>query len=238
MVAVSSEMMESAVRTGYSREMVFAGDGVRLAGQIDYPTTPKPQSGFPLLFVLHHAGWNTRSSYQHFANIALASGFAVFRWDQRGAGRSGAGGRGSTTQDAVLAYETALDQPDVNHRRVVIMAHGAGTGLLGSSYGLFARVQRPHAAILVGNLLDHDAVLALDTTVRIVVGQNDWNPWKHYGKMASEAHNATYSHGAAYYVVRDCELNACNSRPENFDDKAATIIKDWLRSLCPPLRSI
>jgi len=51
-------MTQVAVKTlvGYSEEVVFAGDQVRLAGQIDYPLPSPYQNTFPLLFMLHHAG--------------------------------------------------------------------------------------------------------------------------------------------------------------------------------------
>src|SRR5687768_15080584 len=103
-----------------TRELRFAGDGVLLAGQIDYPLTPRPAAGYPLLFILHHAGCNTRDCYHDYAEMALETGFAVFRWDKRGTGRSGAGGRGSVTQDAVNAYEVAMEQPNVDRHRVVV----------------------------------------------------------------------------------------------------------------------
>ena len=64
--------------------------------------------------MLHHACCNTREDYNDYAEVALANGYAVFRWDKRGTGRSGDSGRGSTTQDAVNAYDIALAQPDVN----------------------------------------------------------------------------------------------------------------------------
>jgi uncharacterized protein len=240
-MVASIHFLENAVQVDHSKELVFAGDGVRLAGQIDYPTSPLPQNGYPLIFILHHVGWNSRSCYQHFADIGLASGFAVFRWDQRGTGRSGAGGRGSTTQDAVHAYEVALDQPDINRRRVIIVAQGTGTALLGSSFGLFARLQRPYGVALVANRLDEKAVLAIDTRLQIVVGQDDWNPWQRFGQAASASHNAAYKHGAFSYVAPNTDqtlMDVGDDGQEAFHNGAATVIKDWLRSLCPPSRSI
>ena len=223
-----------------SSEIVFAGDKVRLSGQVDYPTTPPPQDGFPLLFILHHAGCDGRDWYSPFADIALNSGMAVFRWDKRGTGRSGASGLGSSTQDAVNAYEVALEQPTINHKRVIILAQGAGTGLLGSSYGLFARVQNPYAVILASNMLDEEAVLAVDTRVRIIVSDHDWNPWQKYGQAVSEAHNATYKHGSEYIVVEggDRKLMMTDPTTSHLHPQAEQILADWLKQLCPTSRSI
>jgi alpha-beta hydrolase superfamily lysophospholipase len=218
-------------------ELVFAGDHVPLSGQIDYPDSSPPPDGFPLIFVLHHAGYNNRDWYGPFAQLGLQCGFAVFRWDKRGTGRSGAGSRGSVTQDAVNAYEIALEQARVNRKQVVILAQDAGTGLLGDAFGLFARIQKPAAAILVSNMLDEKAILAVDTRVCILLSEADWNPWPQYAKAASLAHSKAYPYGADFYVI-----------PGNVDRKlidggllpptARSVLVDWLHDLCRPSKSI
>lgn len=221
-------------------ELVFAGDGVRLAGQIDYPASPPPSNGYPLIFILHHTGSNTRDSFRHYARAGLKSGYAVFRWDKRGTGRSGAGGRGSTTQDAVNAYETALEQPMVNRSRAVILAQCSGTQLLGSAFGLFARIQHPYGAILAGNKLDEQAILAVDTQVHILVGEEDWMPWQHYAKTACATHSAAYKHGASYFVAPHADRLLMDTRKgtPTFQRQAEMVLEDWLTRLCPPSRSI
>lgn len=236
----SINFLEYVVPASTVRELVFAGDGVRLAGQIEYPDRPVPSNGYPLVFILHHAGCEARDHYQHYAELALESGYAVFRWDKRGTGRSGAGGRGSTTQDAVNAYEMALDQPDINHRRVIILAQGAGTGLIGSSFGLFARIQRPCAVILAANMLDEQAVLAIDTHVHIIIGQEDWNPWQLYGRAAALAHKATYKYGASYYAAPSADRMLMDPRqdPPAFHYGAASAIRKWLGEHWQPSASI
>lgn len=194
----SSYVIEHIQPVESLRQLAFAGDGVRLAGQIEYPSSQDTHTpgSYPLLFILHSAGWNTRSEYSHYARIALKSGFAVFRWDKRGNGRSGAGGRGSTTQDAVMAYETALDQPRVNHNKVVILAQGEGSLMLGQSYGLFARLQKPAGVVLAGNMLDEHMISAIDAPLKIINGEKDWRDWSVYARAAAEAHK-----NASYYVA-------------------------------------
>ena len=53
----------------------------------------------------------------HYADVALEAGYAVFRWDKRGTGRSGSGGLGSPIEDAVKAYldGTIVDHPERLH---------------------------------------------------------------------------------------------------------------------------
>lgn len=228
----SNRILES-VSVGHTQEVTFAGDGVLLAGQIDYPNVAPPMNGFPLIFILHHAGCNARESYQHYADIGITAGYAVFRWDKRGTGRSGAGGRGSTTQDAVNAYEFALEQPRINHNRVVILAQEAGTGLLGSSFGLFARIQQPYGVILVTNTLDADDVLAIESRLQVIIGQKDWNPWQKFAKGVCEAHNDAYKYGASYYVApyADRSLRDTRAPEEAFHRGASSALRDWLTNL-------
>jgi alpha-beta hydrolase superfamily lysophospholipase len=214
-----------------SEEVVFAGDEVRLAGQIDYPLPSPYQSTFPLLFMLHHAGCDDREGYQHLADVALNAGYAVFRWDKRGTGRSGSGGGGSTVQDAVNAYELALDQKQIDRRHTVIMAQDAGSGLLGDSFGLFARAQHPAGVALISNLLDESAVCAIDSRLLILMGQQDWNPWEQYGRAAAEAHNAANRHGAEYFVAPYADRSLTDMRYGTFHAGARGVLDEWLRSI-------
>jgi alpha-beta hydrolase superfamily lysophospholipase len=222
-----------AVRVGKTAELVFAGDHVRLSGQIDYPDQQRPHEGFPLIFVLHHAGCDSRDWYWPFVEVGLQAGFAVFRWDKRGTGRSGAGGRGSPVQDAVNAYEIALEQQGVNRRRVVILAQGAGTGLLGNAYGLFARLQAPTGVILASNMLDEDAIVAIDSHIQIIMGDRDWNPWQRYAEAASTAHNQAYHRSAQFTIAAGADRSLMQQRgPAHVLHPAARqAIADWLPGL-------
>jgi alpha-beta hydrolase superfamily lysophospholipase len=227
--AMITNHSQEGMVVAHTEELVFAGDGVRLSGQIDYPRPPSRITSVPLLFILHHAGCEARDGYQHFAHFGLSAGYAVFRWDKRGTGRSGAGGRGSTTQDAVNAYEVALEQARVDRRRVVILAQDAGTGLLGDSFGLFARRQPPRGVVLATNMLDEKAILAIESQLLIIMGQHDWNPWQKYGKAASDAHNEAYKHGSAYYVAPYANRMLLDIRSDAFHAGARNTLQDWLQ---------
>jgi len=232
---MASNRVADSVSSIYApTEVVFAGDEVRLAGQIEYPTTLRPENGYPLLFVLHHACCNSREDYADYAKTALASGYAVFRWDKRGTGRSGDSGRGSTTQDAVNAYEIALTLPDVNHKQAVILAVGAGSSLLGNAYGLFARAQQPYAVLLVANQLDPDEILALDTRIKIIMGSEDWNTPEVFGEAAAHAHRQAYRHGASYYLAESSDrylMAADTAGSVRLHSGTRKVIGDWLNSL-------
>lgn len=220
----------AAERAARTQEVNFAGDSVALSGQIDYPSAPPPVDGYPLLFILHHAGGNTRAYYAPYAELALDCGYAVFRWDRRGTGRSGSVGRGSTTQDAVNAYEVALEQPQINRKRTVIAAFGGGSGMLGSAYGLFARVERPYAALLIGSVLTAAEILAIDTRLHIAMGEENWHPTDQYGASAVQAHQAAYPYGATLTVVPHANrlLLTAGGR---LDGDAREALATWLQAI-------
>ncbi len=224
------QLLEAA-RVEQTEEVVFAGDGVRLSGQIDYPFSSTKRKNFPLLFILHHAGSDDRSGYQHFTDTALDAGYAVFRWDKRGTGRSGAGGRGLTTNDAICAYQVALDQAQVDRRHVVILAQDAGAALLGSSFGLFAREQHPYGVVLATNTLDETTAMAIDSRLLVLMGQHDWNPWQKYAKRVCEAHDRAYDHGACYYVAPYADRMLIDPRSNRFHYGANNSLRDWLHSI-------
>ncbi|MBK8023385.1 MAG: hypothetical protein IPK19_18625 [Chloroflexi bacterium] len=214
------------------REVLFAGDHVWLAGQIDRPKQAAPAGGYPLLFILPHASSTTREDFDEHAAIALRVGFAVFRWDKRGTGRSGSGGRGSTTQDAINAYEAALLQPEVNRRRTIVMAVGAGTGMLGNAYGLFARLQRPAGALLIANQLSPEEILAIDTEIHIIMSQEDWNAPETFGSLAAIAHRQQYPYGAGFTMVSDCNRFLMTEYADGtgmLHEDARRVIAAWLR---------
>ncbi|MDL1902110.1 hypothetical protein FBR02_15240 [Anaerolineae bacterium CFX9] len=219
------------------REVTFAGDSVLLSGQMDYPQRPVPKEGFPLLFILHDAQCTTRERYIAHAQVALENGFAVFRWDKRGTGRSGASARGSTIQDAVNAWEIALSQPSIQRRRAVILANGAGTGVIGSAFGLFARIQRPYAVGLIASALDETAILAIDAPVHIVMSADDWNDPARYATAAANAHNASYPHGATYAVVPGADRLLLDEHGSLYPE-AREAVSDWLNDILHPSPSI
>lgn len=216
-----------------SREVVFAGDNVRLAGQIDYPATPMPLNGYPLVVILPHAGGNTRADFAHYASIVKEAGYAVFRWDKRGTGRSGGGAKGTILNDALNAYATALKQPFINTSRAVILAQNDATLMLSENFEKFAATSQPMGTLLVGSLLDAQAILAIQTRVQVIIGANDWISWQAYGKNACDAHNQVYPYGARFCVAHHADRLLIDTRQpgKRVHIGAKHIIKDWLQDL-------
>ena len=223
---------------GMSQEVVFYGDKVRLAGQIDYPSSSPPPDGFPLIFVLQHACCTGRSDYQHYADMGLRAGYAVFRWDKRGTGKSGCGGYGHPTDDAVHAYRTALSQPNVNPEQVIILAQNEGTLLLADSFREFKKIQMPMGAVLCGNMLDDKGILKVKSPVHIVQGEHDWNDWQAYGVSASTAHEAKFGFTASAYLADGADRRLKNTEKNGFHVGAEISIVQWLKSAWQTFASV
>jgi len=224
-------MHNAILENAHMEEVRFAGDGVALAGQLDFPNTRPPAQGYPLVFVLHHAGYNTREAYAHYSEVGRACGYAVFTWDKRGTGRSGASGKGSTTRDTLHAYHAAVSHESINPERVVIVAVGAGTTMLGAAFDDFAQIQPPAGVVLAGNMLDPQAILAINAPVQIVVGESDWIPWQLFGKAAAKAHNAHYTHGATFYLAENTDRTMMDVRAHTprFSEMVGHTIGEWLK---------
>lgn len=218
---------------GGSQNVLFAGDQVRLEGQIDYPSLPAPASGYPLIFVLPHATSTNRQQYDHISRMGTECGAAVFRWDKRGTGGSGAGGAGSVLQDAVKAYETSLAQPEIDKTQVIIYAQNEGTSLLGESFDLFAAALKPTGVVLAGNMLDEKQVIVIKAPVHLVVSKNDWNPWQTYAESAAKAHSRTHRMAATFYVAPNTDRRLMYNHSNAFHRGAETSIQEWICRLCP-----
>ena len=227
-----------SVKSGISHEVIFAGDNIRLAGQIDYPNDPVPANGYPLLFILPNACCTSRNGFKHHKQIGNDAGFAVFRWDKRGTGRSASGSQGSAEQDAIKAYHTAINQADIDPNRVVIWTQTDASLLLSENYENFKHNQQPIGIILSGNMLDEQAILKLDTRIFCLTGERDWNLASQFAIKATTTHEDHYKLGSRSYVAQFADRKLIDTRNNLFHSGAKSIIQDWLTDLCPASTSI
>ena len=228
---VTQSMDTPHASLGQTQVLFFNGDNVRLGGQIDYPNSVMPEGGYPLLFIIQHATCHTRSGYAHFTRLGNEQGAAVFLWDKRGTGDSGAG-VGSTLVDVVNAYKTALTQPNINPQRVVIIAQNEGSLILREAWSQFVALQRPCGVVLVGNMLDEKQILTLNVPLHIAISKNDWNAWQIYADAASKAHQQKYGHSQSFYVAPVTNRLLMYENGGAFHRGANESIKEWLSTRC------
>jgi hypothetical protein len=224
---------QSDIQRPRHHQLFFAGDSVQLAGQIDYPEQTPPEGGYPLLFIIQHATCTSRDGYAHIARLGNEHGWAVFRWDKRGTGKSGASSQGDSTQDSLHAYKTALKQDDVNPEHAVIIAQNEGSLILGEQYEQFQATQVPLGVLLLGNMLDETQITAIACPTHIVMSKNDWNAWQTYGESASEKHAKYHKYDTDFYVAPNTNRRLMYINGGTFHRGAYTNIVEWLGKICP-----
>ena len=131
------------------------------------------------------------------------------------------------------AHEAALEQPKIDREHVIILAQGGGTKLLGSAYGLFARLQAPCGVALVCSRLDNTAVQAITTRLHIIQGSEDWSNWQTYAEAASSAHQDRYPYGATCFVADNADHTLTDQGTGRFHEDALVSLTEWLTTLCP-----
>jgi alpha/beta superfamily hydrolase len=184
------------------QEVVFTSTGgAQLAGQIDWPLNVAEP---PLVVIIHHAGREPRDSYQHYAAKLVPAGYAVFRFDKRGAGKSGGEYGCCEADDALAAYAAAAAQPGYDPARVFIIAQSLGTRILAERFTEFERAHPITGVLLLSSLLAGEAVLSVRAPVHIIVADSEPNV-RAITEDAVRAHTAAYSFGASYHIADKAE---------------------------------
>jgi alpha/beta superfamily hydrolase len=221
-----------------TREVTFTGElGVQLAGQFDLP----PQvADPPLVFFIHHSGPETRDIYQHLAAYLVPRGYAVFRFDKRGTGRSGGSYGCCEAEDALAAYQAAYAAPGLDHEQVFIVAQSLGTQIVAEHYTELQAIGRPAGVVLLSSLLKDKAVLAIQAPIHIIVSDSEAEV-EALSAGAVNVHRAAYAYGASYFVAPDTEHTlfditagpidwSAPDWPEKFSAPARQSLLNWLDS--------
>lgn len=200
-----------------SQEVLFQSDDrTQLAGQIDWPPG---QTAPPLVFIIHHSGPVERNSYQYLADRLVPVGYATFRFDKRGTGRSEGEYGCCEDSDALAAYRAVIAQAGFDPERVYIVAQSIGSQILAERFAEFEQIYPPTGVVLLSNLLEKDEVLAIRAPLHIIVSDSE-SKLAAIGAGAVTAHRAAYDYGASFYVALQTEhtLFDISEGPINWDD--------------------
>lgn len=179
---------------------IAAGDVV-LAGELDLPKVDAPA---PLVFIIHHSGPVTRDAYGYMAELLTEAGFAVFRFDKRGAGQSDGDYGCCEAEDAVAAYRAAVAQEGIDLSRVFIVAQSIGTEHLADHFSDFAAIQPPAGVVLLSSLLGPERITAIAAPVHVIVSDSEGN-LDAIGADAVAAHQQAWPYGATYAIAEQSE---------------------------------
>ena len=215
-----------------TREVTFASaDGVQLAGQLDLPLDISEP---PLVVFIHHAGPETRDTYQHLVAYLVPRGYAVFRFDKRGTGRSNGVYGCCEADDALAAYRAVYSESGFDHRHVFIIAQSLGTQIVAERFSDFEAIGMPGGVVLLSSLLRGDAVLAIRAPIHIIVSDSEAEV-EALGEEAVHAHRAAYDYGASFFIAPNTEhtLFDISAGPidwsvPDWPDKFSTLARDSL----------
>ncbi len=223
-----------------AQEVAFhSEDGIPLAGQLD---RPPGQVRPPLIFIIHHSGAVDRDAYQYLAARLVPAGYAVFRFDKRGTGRSGGIYGCCEDSDTLAAYRAAVAQDDIDTRHIFIVAQSIGTRILAERFEEFARIHRPAGVALLSSLLPGEDILAIKAPLHIVISDSEPD-LAALGEDAVKAHRAAYNYGASYFIAPHTEHTLFDISegpidwsdpgwPEKFSQDAWLSLLGWLENQC------
>lgn len=184
------------------RAVLFtADDGVTLAGELTLPRQPALP---PLAVIIHHSGPVDRDAYGYLAELLVARGYAVFRFDKRGTGQSGGSYGCCEAADALAAYRAAVTQPGIDQRRVFIVAQSIGTRYVAASFAEYVAATPPCGVALLSNLLGPDEIGAIAAPVHVIVADSEPD-LQRIGPDAVAAHNVRWPYSASLYIAEDAE---------------------------------
>jgi pimeloyl-ACP methyl ester carboxylesterase len=217
------------------RQVRFANQGVTLVGELDLPLGDAPA---PLVFVIHHSGPVDRDSYGYLAELLVAEGYAVFRFDKRGMGMSGGEYGCCESGDALAAYRAATAQDGIDPCNVFIVAQSIGTQHLAERFEEYVQAHPPRGVVLLSNLLDANSIDVIAVPVHIIISDSEPDV-DQLGRAAAEAHRDEYSLGVSYYIAEHTEHTLFDTRsgpidwndpqwPQRYHRGAMQSLIDWL----------
>ncbi len=184
------------------RELRFAAaDGVILAGELSLPKEAAPA---PLVVVIHHSGPVNRDAYGYLAELLVARGYAVFRFDKRGTGASGGSFGCCEAEDALAAYRAAVAEPGTDPTTVFLVAQSIGTRHVATMFADYLAAAPPRGVALLSSLLRPEEIVAIAAPVVIIVAATEPD-LAQIGPQALAAHQAAYPGQADLYVAEGAE---------------------------------
>jgi pimeloyl-ACP methyl ester carboxylesterase len=125
--------------------------------------------------------------YAQLARKLLDAGFAVFRYDSPGTGRSSQGQFSTVRSTALEAYTRAVDHPKVDGAHVFLLGHSQSTDTIAGIYPRYAAVRPPAGVVMLANLVGETDIVRIDAPTLIVVSDKTPDDIYQYGQFPTDA---------------------------------------------------
>jgi hypothetical protein len=216
-----------------------------LAGQWDFPV----QTPAPLIVLIPSAGridrngWYpglgedaSRGIYAQLTRELVEKGFAVFRYDKPGAGRSGRGHYATDRSNAIEAFTRAVDHARVDTERVFLLGHARGTDAIAGIFPRYEAVTAPAGVILLDSVVGESDGLRINAPTLIVNPGRDPDNRYQYGEFVVDARDRAEKAEleTELVIIDDGERGLVRPHEENgstfysWDPAVTKAILDWL----------
>jgi hypothetical protein len=176
-------------------ETTFKSVDAVIAAQWDFPE----RSPAPLVVLIpaggriDRNGWHagTGQSPEHGIYAALArelvrAGFAVFRFDKPGAGKSSRGRFSTERSNALEAYTRAVDHARIDPDNAFLIGHAGGTDTIAGIYPRYAEVLPPSGVVFLNNSVGETDSLRIEAPLLIVNAGKNPDDRLQYGSFIVE----------------------------------------------------
>jgi hypothetical protein len=226
-------------------QTTFESVDATLAGQWDFPArTPAP-----LVVLIPSQGRLDRDGrlpgfgdasgggmYAELADALVAAGFAVFRYDKPGAGRSASGHFSTERSNAIEAYTRAVDHARVDRDNIFLIGHSMGCDSIAGIFPRYQTVASPRGVVFLDNVVGEQASLEVKAPLLIVNPNKDPDDRYTYGEFVVERRNVAPEGKLStdLILIDDAEpgmLAPLVDGSERFElhPRALTATVDWLR---------
>jgi len=177
--------------------------------------------------------------YAQLARKLLDAGFAVFRYDSPGTGRSSAGQYSTVRSTSLEGYTRAVDHPKVDGSHVFLLGHSASTDSVVGIYSRYAAVKPPAGVILLANIVGETDIVNVDAPTLIVVSDKTPDDIYQHGQFPMDA-RSRYTQkkletslvslpGAEATLLSPIDKNG-GGKLYSIDPRAVDATLEWLRA--------
>jgi alpha-beta hydrolase superfamily lysophospholipase len=189
----------------------------------------------------------TTGIYAQLARKLLEAGFAVFRYDSPGTGRSGPGQFSTVRSTALEGYTRAVDHPKVDRDHVFLIGHSASTDTVVGIYARYAAVRPPAGVVLLASIVGETDIVQVEAPTLIVVSDKTPDEIYQHGQFPTDARSRYTARKleTSLVTIRGAEETLLSPTDKNgggklfsIDPRAVDATLEWLRArLGLPIKS-